>query len=241
MIVLLTDFGRGEYVGVMKGVICSINGDVKVVDLCHDISPQNTIEGSWILRNSYKHFPKGATFCCVVDPGVGTRRKAVAVKTVDYSFVAPDNGLLWETLKQQKIVDMRAIPVPEGASNTFHGRDVFAGAAARVDSGGFESLGGKIEEIERLEFYQDGRVGTVVRIDRFGNIVTNLRRQDKSAYSVRFRQRHLRMNFRTTYDAAEEDKLFLIEGSCSTLEISLKNGSANDRLRLEAGMKIEIS
>ncbi|MHC4170409.1 MAG: SAM hydrolase/SAM-dependent halogenase family protein [Planctomycetota bacterium] len=241
MIVLLTDFGQGEYVGVMKGVIYSINGDAKVVDLCHDISPQNTIEGSWILKNSYKHFPQGATFCCVVDPGVGTRRKAVAVKTVDYFFVAPDNGLLWETLKQQKIVDMRAIPVPEGASNTFHGRDVFAGAAARVDSGDFEALGGKIGEIERLEFCQDARVGTVVRIDRFGNVITNLPSQDRSAYAVRFRQRDLRMNFCATYDAAEEDELFLIEGSCNTLEISLKNGNANDKLHLEAGMKIEIS
>jgi len=241
MIVLLTDFGQGEYVGVMKGVICSINGDAKVVDLCHDISPQNTIEGSWILRNSHKHFPKGATFCCVVDPGVGTRRKAIAVKTVDYSFVAPDNGLLWETLREQKIVDMRDIHIPEDASKTFHGRDVFAGAAARVDSGDFESLGGKIEEIERLEFYRDARIGIVVRIDRFGNVITNLPSQNRSAYAVRFRQKDLRMNFFATYNAADDDELFLIEGSCSTLEISLKNGSANDRLCLEAGMKIEIS
>jgi len=241
MIVLLTDFGQGEYVGVVKAVIYSINGDAKVVDLCHDISPQNTIEGSWILKNNYKYFPTGATFCCVVDPGVGTKRRAVAVKTVDYSFVAPDNGLLWETLRQQKIVGIRDIPVPQGASNTFHGRDVFAGAAARVDSGNFEALGGKIEEIERLEFYRDERFGTVVRIDRFGNVITNLPRQKKPAYSVRFRQRDLRMNFFATYDAAEEDELFLIEGSCNTLEISLKNGSANEKLRVEAGMKIEIN
>ncbi len=73
MIVLLTDFGQGEYVGVMKGVIYSINGDAGVVDLCHDISPQNTIEGSWILKNNDNYFPKGTTFCCVVDPGVGTQ------------------------------------------------------------------------------------------------------------------------------------------------------------------------
>ena len=241
MIVLLTDFGHGEYVGVMKGVIYSISGNAKIVDLCHDISPQNTIEGSWILKNNYKYFPKNSTFCCVIDPGVGTERKAVAVKTADYYFVAPDNGLLFETLREQAIIDMRDIPIPEDASSTFHGRDVFAGAAARIDSGDFEFLSRKVEEIERLEFYRDERVGTVVRIDRFGNVITNLPGQNKSVYSVRVQRRDLRMNFRTTYNAAEEDELFLIEGSCSTLEISLKNGNANEKLRVVAGMKIEIS
>jgi len=241
MIVLLTDFGHGEYVGVMKGVIYSTYAHANVVDLCHDISPQNTIEGSWILKNNYKYFPKNSTFCCVIDPGVGTERKAVAVKTADYYFVAPDNGLLFETLQEQTIIDMRDIPIPEDASSTFHGRDVFAGAAARIDSGDFEFLSRKIEKIERLEFYRDERVGIVVRIDRFGNVITNLPGQNKSVYSVRVQRRDLRMNFRTTYNAAEEDELFLIEGSCNTLEISRKNGNANEKLRVVAGMKIEIS
>jgi hypothetical protein len=241
MIVLLTDFGNGEYVGAMKGVIYSTYAHARIVDLCHDISPQNTVEGSWILKNNYKYFPKGAKFCCVIDPGVGTERRAVAVKTADYFFVAPDNGLLAETLGEQTIIDMRDIPIPEGASKTFHGRDVFAGAAARIESGDLDFLSGKIEKIERLEFYREGRVGMVVRIDRFGNVVTNLPGQNKYAYSVRFRQKDLRINFRTTYNAAGEDELFLIEGSCNTLEISLKNGNANDRLHLDAGVKIEIS
>jgi len=86
MIVLLTDFGDSEYVGVMKGVIYNIARDAKVVDLCHTVSAQNVIEASWLLKSNYKYFPKGTTFCCVVDPGVGTERKAVAVKTEDYYF-----------------------------------------------------------------------------------------------------------------------------------------------------------
>ena len=241
MIVLLTDFGPGEYVGAMKGVIYSANADAIVVDLCHDISPQSTIEGAWILKNNYKHFPRGVVFCCVVDPGVGTERKALAVKTADYYFIAPDNGLLWETLNEQSVICTREIPIPKHASNTFHGRDVFAGAAASVDSGRFEAMGRKIHEIERLEFYRAARVGIAVRVDRFGNVVTNLPKLDRSAYAVRVQQRDLRMNFFTTYDAAEEDELFLIEGSCNTLEISLKNGNANDKLHVEAGTKIEIS
>ncbi len=132
MIVLLTDFGQSEYVGVMKGVICSIAHDANVVDLCHEISPQNIIEASWILKNNYKYFPQGATFCCVVDPGVGTKRKALAVKTDKYYFVGPDNGLLWETLKEQRIVDIRHLVIPKDASRTFHGRDVFAKAGERI-------------------------------------------------------------------------------------------------------------
>ena len=112
MIVLLTDFGQSEYVGVMKGVIGNINNDAKVIDLCHDISPQNIIEASWILRNNYKYFAEGVTFCCVVDPGVGSERKALAVKTTNYYFVAPDNGLLWETLKEQKIILSKRLAIP---------------------------------------------------------------------------------------------------------------------------------
>lgn len=241
MIVLLTDFGFSEYVGVMKGVIYRIHEGAKIVDLCHDISPQSLIEASWILKNNYKYFPVGAVFCCVVDPGVGTQRKTLSVKTADYTFVAPDNGLLWETLKEQKIVDMRVIPIPEDASHTFHGRDVFAKAAANIDLGRFDSLGPTTQEFEKLQLYRSETVGTVVRIDRFGNIITNLPSEGKTAYSVDVQGRCRRMGFYTIYEAAPDGELFLVEGSCKTLEISLKNGTANEKLQLEIGSKIEIA
>jgi len=241
MIILLTDFGQSEYVGVMKAVIYSINKDAKIVDLCHDISPQKTIEASWVLKNNYKYFPEGATFCCVVDPGVGTERKALAVKTTGYYFVAPDNGLLWETLKEQRIIDIREVPIPPDASSTFHGRDVFAKAAANIALGHFDTSGPKTEEMERLEIYREARVGTVVRIDRFGNIITNLPKEDKTTYSVKIEDRSYKMSFYPNYNAAQDNELFLLEGSCNTLEISLKNGSANDRLQVQTGIKIEIS
>ena len=175
MIVLLTDFGPGEYVGAMKGVIYSTEADAKVVDLCHDISPQSTIEGAWILKNNYEYFPQGAVFCCVVDPGVGTERRALAVKAADYYFVAPDNGLLWEALSEQSVIEIREIPIAAGASQTFHGRDVFAGAAASIDLGHFDELGARTEAIDKLEFYRSCTIGSVVRIDRFGNIVIALK------------------------------------------------------------------
>ncbi|HUW20824.1 MAG TPA: SAM-dependent chlorinase/fluorinase [Sedimentisphaerales bacterium] len=241
MVVLLTDFGHSEYVGVMKGVIYGIAREAKVVDLCHTIAPQNVTEGSWVLKNSYKYFPEGTVFCCVVDPGVGTQRKAIAVKTDKYRFVAPDNGLLWETVKEQRVIDMRQIPLPADASRTFHGRDVFARVAAAIELGDFERLGSKTGRVERLEFYKKGTEGIVVRIDGFGNVVTNLGRQDKDKYSVRTGRKRYAMEFYPDYSSAKERELFLIEGSSNTLEISLKNGNANARLRLQAGARIEIS
>ncbi len=241
MIVLLTDFGDSEYVGVMKGVIYRCAPDAKVVDLCHTIRPQSIIEGSWILKNNYKYFPEGATFCCVVDPGVGTERKAIAVKTESYYFVGPDNGLTWETLAEQKIIEIRQITVGADASKTFHGRDVFAKAAAQIEKGEFESTGDKTEAIEKLEFYKKDREGIVVRIDQFGNIITNLTGQGKNKYHVETAENKYTMNFYANYDSAKEGELFLIEGSSNTLEISLKNGNANEQLCMKPGEKIKIS
>ena len=241
MIVLLTDFGPSEYVGVMKGVVYSIHEGARIVDLCHNVSPQCIIEASWVLKNNYTYFPGGTVFCCVVDPGVGTERKALGVKTANYYFVAPDNGLLWETLKEQQIIEMRVIPVPNDASHTFHGRDVFAGAAANIDLGRFDALGPTTDEMVKLELYRNERVGMVARIDRFGNIITNLPSEGKTAYSVEIQGRWHRMNFYPNYDVATNDELFLIEGSCKTLEVSLKNGNANERLHVEIGSQIEIA
>jgi hypothetical protein len=241
MIVLLTDFGESEYVGVMKGVIYSIAREAVIVDLCHSIQPQEIIEGSWILKNNYKYFPEGATFCCVVDPGVGTERAAIGVKTEGYYFVGPDNGLLWETVAEQRIIDIRRIAIPEDASRTFHSRDVFAKAAANIDLGDFETIGEKIGRIEKLEFYKSGREGIIVRIDGFGNVITNLEKQKKDKYSVKIDGKKYVMEYYTTYYAAKEGELFLIEGSNRTLEISLKNGNANNMLGVKTGGKIRIS
>lgn len=241
MIVLLTDFGQSEYVGVMKGVMDSIAGGVKIVDLCHNITAQSIIEASWVLKNNYKYFSKGSVFCCVVDPGVGTGRKAIAVKTENYNFVAPDNGLLWETIREQKVLEIRRIPIPADAGRTFHGRDVFAKAAVDIEQGRFEAIGQKIEKIEELELYLDGRTGTVVRIDGFGNVITNLVGQDKDEWTVAAGERKYAMKFHPNYASAGEGELFLIEGSNNTLEISLKNANANDKLHLRPGDKISIS
>jgi S-adenosylmethionine hydrolase len=241
MIVLLTDFGFGEYVGAMKGVILTVDPDARIVDLCHDIRPQSIVEASWILRNNFAYFPPGSTFCCVVDPGVGSGRKAIAVQAEDYRFIAPDNGLLWETLRGREAIAVREIPIPAEASSTFHGRDVFAKAAAQMDLGRFDELGARIESIEPFELHRAGREGVVVRIDRFGNIVTNLPSLAQWRYAVRVGPSEYSLPSFTTYDEAPNDTLFVITGCHNTLEISLKNASANDLLHLASGQLITIA
>jgi len=241
MIVLLTDFGPSEYVGVVKGVILSIDANAHIVDLCHTISPQNLIEASWVLKTNYSYFPRGATFCCVVDPGVGSDRRAIVVRTESYTFVAPDNGLLWETLRDQHIVSIHDLPIPAAASRTFHGRDVFAQAAARANLSHFLELGDQIDDIKVLPLYRQGRDGIVVRVDHFGNIVTNLPPLDKTEYVVTCGESTQTLHSHPTYAAAPDNELFLVTGSHRTLEISLKNASAAARLNLTPGQKLSIA
>ena len=241
MIVLLTDFGWSEYVGVMKGVMYKISSDVKVVDLCHNISPQNVIEASWILSNNYQYFPEGSVFCCVVDPGVGTARKAIAVKTEKYYFVGPDNGLFWETLKEQRIIEIRILNVPGNVGRTFHGRDVFAVAAANIDLDRFQTVGTETKEIEKLELFRNENEGVIVRIDTFGNIITNIPGRQKEKYAVETGRKRLEMNLYPNYALAKDNELFLIEGSNNTLEISLKNANANSILQVKTGQRVIIS
>lgn len=241
MVVLLTDFGDSEYVGVVKAVIYRAAPQAGIVDLCHSIGPQSVIEAAWVLKCNYRYFPKGSTFCCVVDPGVGTERRALAARTESYYFVGPDNGLLWEALKEQDIVEIRHIPIPADAARTFHGRDVFAKAAAQISLGNFNKTGRKIRRINKLEFYKQGRKGVIVRIDSFGNIVTNLEKQKKKRYSVVVAGKKHTLEYYPDYYSAKPGQLFLIEGSGNTLEISLKQGNANQRMGLIPGQGIEIS
>ncbi|MFX0210227.1 MAG: S-adenosyl-l-methionine hydroxide adenosyltransferase family protein [Candidatus Hodarchaeota archaeon] len=243
MITILTDFGLSEYVGVMKGVIYSIAPQAKVTDLYHNVTPQNIREGAWILLQSYKYFPKNTIFLCVVDPGVGSERKALGIATQHYFFVGPDNGLMYPTV-QEDIVQNVVRLSETGASRTFHGRDVFARAAAELENGvTLHQLGELVEITTALEFLLDlpKRMGEVVRIDRFGNIITNLPHIGKHDYSVVFGTHFQKLTFYETYAMAPENEIFLIEGSSKTLEISLKNGSAVNVLEAHVGMQIKIS
>ena len=240
MIVILTDFWHSEYLGVMKGVIYSIKKNTKIVDLSNFVTHHNVKEAAWILYKNYRFFPKNAIFLCVVDPGVGSKRQCLAIKTRNYFFVGPDNGLMYKAASEDKIIAAVKLPA-KSASMTFHGRDVFAKAAAQLEKGAkIEKLGEKTTIRVKLDFHLKGREGEITRIDNFGNIITNLSTLNKKTYKVKSKNFNQKLNFYKTYADAPKNKLFLINGSSSTLEISVKNSNASKKLRLKAGDKITI-
>jgi S-adenosylmethionine hydrolase len=190
VITLLTDCGlEDEYVGVMKGVVLSINPAVHLVDLTHAIGRHDIEQGALILSASYRHFPKGSIHIAVVDPGVGGARKVVCLRQGGHVFLAPDNGLLSMVIDEKKVEDVRAVTnrkyFLEWVSDTFHGRDIFAPVAAHL-SGGVdpvclgESLDPKeltLFDIDYPHVSEKGElVGKVITVDHFGNLVTNIDR-----------------------------------------------------------------
>lgn len=201
-IVLLTDFGSSDpYVGIMKGVILTREPEARIVDLTHGVPPQDVRAGAFVLRASVAHFPKGSRFICVVDPGVGGRRKLIWGRSKDHEFWAPDNGLLsWVGL-----VEARELAVPAGASATFHGRDVLA----RLPRGGRKTRWKTLREPGR----------EIVLLDRFGNAVTGLRR----AKTVRYGG--LRLELKRTYGDVEPGKPLAYVGSWGYVELAVRDGS----------------
>jgi len=186
IIVMLTDFGlKDGFVGTMKGVIYGINPRAKIVDLSHDISPQNIREADFVLRSSAKYFPGGSVFLVVVDPGVGSSRKAIILKTGNGLYIAPDNGVLSGIYREEKEVEIIEVTGKKyflpALSNTFHGRDIFAPVAAHLSKGlPPEFAGEKIQEITIFEedipsIDENHKIcGTVIYVDKFGNLITNI-------------------------------------------------------------------
>lgn len=242
MIVLLTDFGLSEYTGVMRGVIYSICPDAQIVDLTHNVPAQSIHEGAWILLQSYKYFPKGTIFVSVVDPGVGTARDAVVVVTENYIHVGPDNGLLYPAASEDGIERVYKILVDEGISKTFHGRDIFAKAAAYYEAGTLGVISTELKPglDQALVFHLDGREGEIVRIDKFGNIITNIPPLQQTKYQVTVRNEKRGLSLFETYEYGPEDGVFLVTSSYNTLEIAAKNRPATDILALEVGERITI-
>ncbi|NPA70426.1 MAG: SAM-dependent chlorinase/fluorinase [Crenarchaeota archaeon] len=191
VITLLTDFGTRDYfVPSMKGVILSICNNVHIIDITHEVPPQDVKRGAVILWACYKYFPKDTIHVVVVDPGVGTERKPIIVKSRNYYFIGPDNGVLIPAAEDDGIVKVYEIVVEKVAkrriSKTFHGRDIFAPAAALLASGvDVEEIGRPLDSydksivIERARKISDNTFeAQVVYIDRFGNVYTSIREED---------------------------------------------------------------
>jgi len=186
VIALLTDFGTKDYfVAAMKGVILSINPNAAVVDITHEVPPQDVWTGAFVLRSVYKWFPRGTIFVAVVDPGVGTERAPLLLQTKNYFFIGPDNGVLSLAAQEDGVVAAYRIEarLPR-VSRTFHGRDVFAPAAAYLSLGISPSmLGTPIGQWKRLEMpraeYREGALyAHTIYVDRFGNVYTSATEED---------------------------------------------------------------
>ncbi len=248
IIALLTDFGlKDGFVGSMKGVILSINPDAKIVDISHDITSFDIVEACVVLNATYKYFPKGTIFVSVVDPGVGTERKPIVVKTQDYYFVAPDNGLLTLALENQKVEKVIHIKkyTLKTDTNTFHGRDVFAPTSAYISKGiNVEDLGDSLEDYKKLEdlkpkVEKNKIFGKILMFDKFGNGITNI-----STLPEKFRlhyKEYTLENVKNNFLEGEKDKPNLIKGSFGFYELFIPmknfketfNAQKNDEILIE--------
>jgi len=257
VITLLTDFGlEDEYVGVMKGVILSLCPDARIIDISHHVAPQNVSEGAFMLHSAIRYFPAGSIHIAVVDPGVGTSRSIVAIQTQSHVFLAPDNGLLTLILGETPIDQAVCVdPSRHGripVSRTFHGRDVFAPAAAHLACGiDFASLGPAVDPrsllrlpLERAHITDGGDLaGSVIHIDRFGNLITNIDRHLLNLFSGSgpaaeveiMVGRHIIHGISNTYSDATPGRLMAVIGSREVLEIAVNQGDAADRIGAKTG------
>jgi S-adenosylmethionine hydrolase len=243
VIALLTDFGtQDHYVGVMKGVIAGIAPDVSLIDITHNVPPQSVLCGQLELKASVRYFPAGTIFLAVIDPGVGTARRPMALRSAGYTFVGPDNGLFTPWLPGGEAVEL-ANPSYRlrRVSHTFHGRDVFAPAAAHLSLGlALERLGPALSDPIRLEppaaqALPDGTiVGEVVYVDHFGNLVTNIH---PAGEGVAHAQGHA-LPLRRSYGSVQPGDLLALTGSEGALEIAVRDGSAAARLGAGAGLAV---
>ncbi len=243
VISLLTDFGTADYyVGAVKGAILSVNPSAVVVDITHEIPPQDIAAGAFTLLAAYKTFPAGAIHVAVVDPGVGSTRRPIIVSANEQFFVGPDNGLftyIYDREPTYRIFHITADrffrPQP---STTFHGRDIFAPVAAALSKGiAVEDFGAEINDELRLPSLESPL--RIIHIDRFGNCVTNITR-DRAPREIVVKGRTI-SEFRQFYGEGDNESLFAIWGSAGFLEISVNGGSAAQALLVKRGDPVSFT
>lgn len=250
IITLTTDFGDGPFAGIMKGVILGLAPQAALVDLCHAVPPQDVRAGALVLEQALGVFPPGAVHLAVVDPGVGSSRRPICVSALGMHFVGPDNGLLTPALTADPQARVRLLAESKyfrnPVSDTFHGRDIFAPAAAHL-AGGLDParLGPLLDDPKLLEQprprEEDGLLrGAALGADRFGNLTTNLDRQRVEAFLagraclVRLGDLTISGLSRTYAEVAAEEPLALFD-SLGRLELALNQGSLCARLGLQPG------
>ena len=256
LIALLTDFGtRDHYVGAMRGVALGICPDATLADITHDIAPQDVLGGALELAAAFTYFPHGTVFLCVVDPGVGSGRRGIGVDAGGYTFVAPDNGLLTLVFREcppARVVELTARQYARAAiSRTFEGRDRFAPAAAWLARGtDLGALGPAVTSWQLLDVpeprLESGQLsGVVLRVDRFGNLITNIdrRRFEQAAGGNRVvvdAAGHPVPDLVETYADAQPGSICALFGSGDLLEIAVNGASAAASLGLARGARVSV-
>jgi S-adenosyl-L-methionine hydrolase (adenosine-forming) len=254
IIALITDFGtRDWYVASMKGALLGIAPQATVVDITHEIAPGDVRSAAYVLLSTFRDFPQGAIFVGVVDPGVGSDRRGIAARCGGYLFVGPDNGILSRCLGARENAEVRSLTNPafqrHPASQSFHGRDIFAPAAAHLAVGvPLESFGPLVTDCVMLDAPApravDGEIrGEVVYIDRFGNAITNIPlsrcgggEADRRVVIVKGQECPVADH----YDAVPRAAALGVAGSSGYLEVSVNGGSAAEVLKLTAGDPVSL-
>ncbi len=247
IITLTTDFGEKDfYLGQMKGVILGLNENVGIVDITHEISAHNILQGAFIFSQIWKYFPKGTIHLGVVDPGVGSSRKGIIIETSWCFFIGPDNGLFSLAVREQKIkkiieIDGKKVKEISGLeiSRTFHGRDIFAPVAALLGKGHkAEEFGKEIRQLKKLKLKEN----EVIYIDHFGNLVASISKKFREGQGVILKHRNKKIKARMvrTFSEGNLGEFLLLRGSHGFLELDLKEESAAKKLKAEVGDKIMV-
>jgi S-adenosyl-L-methionine hydrolase (adenosine-forming) len=255
VVTLTTDFGTSDwFVGAMKGVILGLHSRVQIVDLTHAIAPGDIQAGAFALAASYACFPKGTIHITVVDPGVGSARRGIAVATSKYIFVGPDNGVLSLALDRERIRAIYFLENPryfrDHLSNTFHGRDIFAPVAGHLSRGvPISRVGRASAEFVKLELpiprVTPNRIrGVVIYIDRFGNAITNIRSEllrNHPGKRIRITAGRTRIfALSKFYEEAPAGSPLALINSDACLEVAIHRGHAARRLRLKIGSPVLV-
>jgi len=255
IITLITDFGtEAGYLGAVKGVILKINPDLQVIDISHDLRPFDVWEGAFVLKNSYRFFPKDTIHMAVVDPGVGSKRKALLIISENYSFVGPDNGIFSFVYEDEKILKMINVNNSEyllGKSSTFHARDIFAPVAAYLSLGVKpEEFGSAAKECLKLKIpspkIENNLIaGEILWVDRFGNLITNLdynlvkKIMSKKDFRIVIGKKIIKRISNSYYEGKEKEILALL-GSSGYLEVSANQENAEEILKKRRGDKFKV-
>ena len=259
IVTLITDFDTSDhFVGTMKGVILNINPDVEIVDICHKVASYDIFDAAFTLAQSYRFFPSDTIHLVVVDPGVGTSRRPLLVRTMAYKFVAPDNGVLSLIYEREENVEVRHITADHyflnPVSNTFQGRDIFAPVAGWLSKWvEVDKFGDPITDFTKFTSPKPKRIGenlikgVTLRVDKFGNITTNITPEDvpqlfaENPPPFKFlinQQEITRLNL--AYSMGKPSEIFAIVGSSGYIEICTNRGSAAKALNVNRGAEVGV-